>query len=70
MIFYVVFDIFYSDLLKACDVLDDILLGHPLDMLAIKYLFDMYVYLGFMPQRRDSLARVLPHWSPSVPLYR
>ncbi|KAJ8374236.1 hypothetical protein SKAU_G00048160 [Synaphobranchus kaupii] len=54
---------------EACDLWDEILLEHPTDMLAIKFSHDGYFYLGQQTQMRDSVARVLPHWSPQMPLY-
>lgn len=58
-----------GDMTKACQVWEDILCEHPLDMLALKYAHDSYFYLGYQPQMRDSVARVFPHWKPSMPLY-
>lgn len=54
---------------KACDIWEQILLDNPTDMLALKLAHDSYFYLGFQPQLRDSIARVLPHWTPKIPLY-
>ncbi|MCI4379092.1 hypothetical protein PGIGA_G00223910 [Pangasianodon gigas] len=56
-------------LAKACDVWDDILVEHPTDMLALKFSHDGFFYLGEQIQMRDSVARVLPHWKPHMPLY-
>ena len=56
--------------LKACDVWEDILVDHPTDMLALKFAHDGYFYLGAKTRMRDSVARVLPHWKPHVPLSR
>ncbi|XP_034444199.1 tetratricopeptide repeat protein 38 [Hippoglossus hippoglossus] len=53
---------------KACDVWEDILVDHPTDMLALKFAHDGYFYLGAKTQLRDSVARVLPHWKPHIPL--
>ncbi|KAB5574786.1 hypothetical protein PHYPO_G00213090 [Pangasianodon hypophthalmus] len=56
-------------LAKACDVWDDILVEHPTDMLALKFSHDGFFYLGEQIQMRDSVAKVLPHWKPHMPLY-
>uniref|UniRef100_A0A7N8WPX8 Tetratricopeptide repeat protein 38 n=1 Tax=Mastacembelus armatus TaxID=205130 RepID=A0A7N8WPX8_9TELE len=53
---------------KACDVWEDILVDHPTDMLALKFAHDAYFYMGAQTQMRDSVARVLPHWKPHLPL--
>nr|XP_023647091.1 tetratricopeptide repeat protein 38 isoform X1 [Paramormyrops kingsleyae] len=54
---------------KACDLWEEILLEHPTDLLALKFAHDSYFYMGYQVQMRDSVARVLPHWKPSMPLY-
>ncbi|XP_058502185.1 tetratricopeptide repeat protein 38 [Solea solea] len=53
---------------KACDAWEDILVDHPTDLLALKFAHDSYFYLGAQVQMRDSVARVLPHWKPQIPL--
>lgn len=53
----------------AALVWEDILVEHPLDVLALKFAHDTYFYLGNSCQIRDSIARVLPQWKPTVPLY-
>uniref|UniRef100_A0AAX7THY1 Tetratricopeptide repeat protein 38 n=1 Tax=Astatotilapia calliptera TaxID=8154 RepID=A0AAX7THY1_ASTCA len=53
---------------KACEAWEDILLDHPTDMLALKFAHDAYFYMGAQMQMRDSVARVLPHWKPHMPL--
>ncbi|XP_076028080.1 tetratricopeptide repeat protein 38 [Genypterus blacodes] len=55
---------------QACDVWEDILVEHPTDMFALKFAHDGYFYLGAQTQMRDSVARVLPHWKPHMPLSR
>ena len=55
---------------KACDVWEEILVEHPTDLLALKFAHDGFFYLGAQTQMRDSVARVLPHWKPHMPLYR
>uniref|UniRef100_A0A8C8M567 Tetratricopeptide repeat protein 38 n=1 Tax=Oncorhynchus tshawytscha TaxID=74940 RepID=A0A8C8M567_ONCTS len=54
---------------KACDVWEEILVEHPTDLLALKFAHDGFFYLGAQIQMRDSVARVLPHWKPHMPLY-
>ncbi|KAJ8249869.1 hypothetical protein COCON_G00230850 [Conger conger] len=54
---------------EACEAWEEILLDHPRDMLAIKLAHDGYFYLGQQTPMRDSLARVLHHWTPQIPLY-
>ncbi|XP_030646868.1 tetratricopeptide repeat protein 38 [Chanos chanos] len=58
-----------GSLSKACDVWEEILVDHPTDMLALKFAHDGFFYLGYQTQMRDSVARVLPHWKPHMPLY-
>ncbi|XP_043824617.1 tetratricopeptide repeat protein 38 isoform X2 [Dromiciops gliroides] len=53
---------------KACTLWEQILQDYPTDMLALKFSHDTYFYLGYQPQMRDSVARIFPHWTPSVPL--
>ncbi|KAL0968500.1 hypothetical protein UPYG_G00267690 [Umbra pygmaea] len=53
---------------KACDTWEEILLEHPTDLLALKFAHDGFFYLGAQTQMRDSVARVLPHWKPQMPL--
>ncbi|MED6264241.1 Tetratricopeptide repeat protein 38 [Characodon lateralis] len=55
---------------KACEVWEEILLDHPTDMLALKFAHDTYFYMGAQLPMRDSVARVLPHWKPHMPLFR
>ncbi|EDO30169.1 predicted protein, partial [Nematostella vectensis] len=59
----------HGDTTGACLVWEDILTADPTDMLALKLAHDSYFYLGFQPQMRDSIARVLPKWRPDLPLY-
>uniref|UniRef100_A0A3P9GYR3 Tetratricopeptide repeat protein 38 n=1 Tax=Oryzias latipes TaxID=8090 RepID=A0A3P9GYR3_ORYLA len=54
---------------KACEVWEDILLDHPTDFLALKFSHDAYFYMGAQGPLRDSVARVLPHWKPHMPLF-
>ncbi|XP_053574990.1 tetratricopeptide repeat protein 38 [Bombina bombina] len=57
-----------GNLPKASDLWEKILRDHPTDLLALKSAHDAYFYLGCQTQMRDSVARVLPFWSPKVPL--
>lgn len=54
---------------RAASLWEDILIENPTDMLALKFAHDTYFYLGYQRQLRDSIARVLPRWKPSAPLY-
>lgn len=54
---------------EACKVWEHILIDHPLDPLALKMAWTGYIYLGDSCQLRDSVARVLPHWKTTTPLY-
>ncbi|XP_010767871.1 tetratricopeptide repeat protein 38 [Notothenia coriiceps] len=54
---------------KACELWEDILIDHPTDMLALKFVQDAYFYMGAQLQLRDSVARVLPYWKPHMPLF-
>ncbi|KAM6946264.1 tetratricopeptide repeat protein 38 [Aplochiton taeniatus] len=54
---------------KACDVWEEILVEHPTDLLALKFAHDGFFYMGGQSQMRDSVARVLPHWKPHMPLF-
>ncbi|XP_072051406.1 tetratricopeptide repeat protein 38-like [Amphiura filiformis] len=58
-----------GDMLGAGNKWEDILLDHPTDMLALRFAHDSYFYRAMGPQMRDSVARVLPHWKPTTPLY-
>ncbi|CAH2278284.1 tetratricopeptide repeat 38 [Pelobates cultripes] len=57
-----------GNLPKTTDLWEAILLTHPTDLLAIKFVHDTYFYLGYRTQMRDSVARVLPYWTPKDPL--
>uniref|UniRef100_A0A0B7A801 Tetratricopeptide repeat protein 38 n=1 Tax=Arion vulgaris TaxID=1028688 RepID=A0A0B7A801_9EUPU len=54
---------------QACSVWEEILVDHPNDILALKFAHDTYFYLGYSYQIRDSVARVLPYWNSTTPLY-
>lgn len=61
--------LYKDDIITACNLWEDILVEYPTDMLAIKFAHDSYFYLGYHSQMRDSVARVLPNWNESIPLY-
>jgi len=48
---------------------DEILLDHPHDILAMRLAHTMHFFLGDLARMRDSMARVMPHWSDGVPGY-
>lgn len=54
---------------KATLIWEDLLIDHPTDLLALKFAHDAYFYLGQQRPMRDSIARVLPRWKTSMPLY-
>ena len=58
-----------SDMKSAAVQWEDILLDHPTDVLALKFAHDSYFYMGWSSQIRDSVARILPYWTPDTPLY-
>ena len=53
----------------AADAWESILLDHPTDMLALRLAHFAHFYAGDGDKMRDSIARVLPFWDPSHPLY-
>lgn len=44
-------------------IYEEILVKHPTDILSLKFAHDCYFYLGDSNNIRDSIARVLKHWS-------
>lgn len=54
---------------SATNVWEQILIQYPTDLLALKFAHDAYFYLGYQAQMRDSIARVIPFWKASQPLY-
>lgn len=54
---------------EACFTWEDILIDHPYDILAVRFAQDGYFHLGQPAQLRDSIARILPEWNVSLPLY-
>jgi hypothetical protein len=62
-------DISNGNLYKACDKWESILIDKPFDMMALRFANNAYFYTGNQAQLRDSLARVIPLWNKSKPLY-
>uniref|UniRef100_A0A2C9JUD5 Tetratricopeptide repeat protein 38 n=2 Tax=Biomphalaria glabrata TaxID=6526 RepID=A0A2C9JUD5_BIOGL len=58
-----------GEMKQASNVWEDILVDHPNDVLALKFAYDNYFYLGNSNQIRDCVARVLPMWKPTMHLY-
>lgn len=58
-----------GDMRTATDLWEDILIEHPLDILALKLGHFTHFYFGDAAELRDSVARVLPLWSESTPDY-
>lgn len=54
---------------RACTILDQVIVDHPHDMLAIQTAHLMDFYRGDSLNLRNRIARVLPEWSESVPGY-
>jgi tetratricopeptide (TPR) repeat protein len=53
---------------EAARLFEDILVDHPTDALALRFIQDVYYFLGDSPAIRDSAARVLPAWDRDNPL--
>jgi hypothetical protein len=53
----------------ACDYWENILVECPTDLMALKFAHDSYFYTGSHVQMRDSVARVLPRWKPTLSMY-
>ncbi len=58
-----------GDLPASCQCWEEILVDYPTDLLALRFAHDSYFYLGYSREMRDSVAHVLPLWTPQVPLY-
>lgn len=58
-----------GDIRGTNKIWDEILLDHPLDILAMRLAHTMHFFLGDLAQMRDSMARVMPYWSDAVPGY-
>lgn len=54
---------------QACKVWDDLLLEHPRDALALQWAHLWDFYRGDAPSLRNRVARALPEWDVSDPLY-
>lgn len=64
-----VIELWNGNVKQACDLWESVLIETPSDMMAIKFAHDSYFYTGLHAQMRDSLARVIPKWKQSQPLY-
>lgn len=53
----------------AASLLELSLQERPTDALAVRLLHDMYFFLGDARNLRDGVARVYPHWVPTMPEY-
>lgn len=58
-----------GDLEKTTRIWEDILLEHPHDGMALRLAHFTHFYSGDPLQMRDSVARILPLWSPDHPDY-
>ena len=58
-----------GDIPESVRIWEDILVDHPTDMMAIRMSASAYFYLGDSIQIRDSIARILPSWNKSIPLF-
>ncbi len=58
-----------GDLRRAVQVWEQILLGFPLDVVALRLAYHTYFYLGDTANGRDLPARVMHAWHESVPCY-
>jgi tetratricopeptide (TPR) repeat protein len=53
----------------AASIFEKILLSHPLDILTIRTLHDIYYILGDITNMRDCVSRVFSNWEPRMPCY-
>ena len=58
-----------GDTKGATVILEQILLDHPLDLLAIRTAHYMHFYSGDTIAHRDSISRIMPAWDEEVPGY-
>lgn len=58
-----------GDLRGTNAIWESILVDHPHDILALRLVHFLHFFLGDLPQMRDSMARVMPRWSPEIPGY-
>lgn len=56
-----------GDLWRAVAILEELLVDHPRDVLALKIAHFVHFYTGEVQHHRDSVARVLYAWDDSVP---
>ena len=59
----------HGSIARANAIWNDILIDHPLDLLALRVAHTMQYFLGDLAMMRDSLTRVMPYWTPDVPGY-
>ena len=58
-----------DEIRRGVAIWEEILIDHPRDVWALRFAHDTYFYLGDAGNLRDSIARVLPEWRESDPLY-
>ncbi|MFN4089434.1 MAG: tetratricopeptide repeat protein [Alphaproteobacteria bacterium] len=58
-----------GDLARTVQILEETLIEHPRDILALKIAHFIHFYTGEVQNHRDSVARVLYAWDESVPGY-
>ena len=54
---------------RACVTWEEILYDYPTDAYVARLLQNSYYFLGANEAMRDSIARILPEWTASRPLY-
>ena len=59
----------FRDIDLACATWEQILYDHPTDAFVARLLYNGYYHLGANESIRDSMARILPEWPKSRPLY-
>lgn len=58
-----------GDAIAATEEWEKILIEYPTDILALRLVNDVYFFLGYQREMRDSVSRVLPFWqSGELPL--
>lgn len=59
-----------GNLHNSADIFEAILVKWPTDMMALKFVYDLYFYIGASYQIRDCVLRVMPQWEakPNLPL--
>ena len=58
-----------GELRAAARLCESVLRDHPRDALALRYATDLYYYIGDSIEIRDTVARVLPLWDESDPIF-